>query len=285
MQPLKDKSPPSDGVLYVVYDFETTQNTRYLDGDATLHVPNLVCFQQFCSQCEDVEDGGECQRCGVRKHSFWADPVGDLLTYLCKPRPWLRKIVAIAHNAKAFDWHFILNRTVQLQWQPELIMNGLRIMCMKMEHLVFLDIVSFLPFPLRKLSETFGLTARKSWYPHYFNTEENLDCVGSIPDISYYGANDMGAAERTEFLAWYEGQRDNVFNNRLVLQIYCQIDVTVLRQACQVFRREFMQIGNIDVFQESITIASACNKVLRKRFLKPDTIGLIPKGKYTSNIR
>jgi hypothetical protein len=46
-----------------------------------------------------------------------------------------------------------------------------------------------------------------------------------------------------------------------------------------------MQIGNIDVFQESITIASACNKVLRKRFLKPDTIGLIPKGGYTSNIK
>jgi hypothetical protein len=52
-----------------------------------------------------------------------------------------------------------------------------------------------------------------------------------------------------------------------------------------VFRHEFMQIGNIDVFQDSITIASACNKVLCKRFIKPDTIGLIPKGEYTSNIK
>jgi hypothetical protein len=49
MQPLKDESLPSDGVLYVFYDFETTQNTRYSDGVATLHVPNLVCLQQFCS--------------------------------------------------------------------------------------------------------------------------------------------------------------------------------------------------------------------------------------------
>jgi len=31
--------------------------------------------------------------------------------------------------------------------------------------------------------------------------------------------------------------------------------------------REFMQTGHIDFFVESITIASACNKVLRKRFL------------------
>jgi len=44
-----------------------------------------------------------------------------------------------------------------------------------------------------------------------------------------------------------------------------------------------MQIGNIDVFLESITIASACNKLLRKRFLQPDTIGLIPAGWYTCN--
>jgi hypothetical protein len=100
-------------------------------------------------------------------------------------------------------------------------MNGLKIMCMKMEHLVLLDSVSFLPFPLRKLSEAFGLTAHKSWYPHYFNTEENLDYMGPIPDISYYGAKDMGESERADFLALYEGQRDRVFDNRFVLETYC----------------------------------------------------------------
>jgi len=44
-----------------------------------------------------------------------------------------------------------------------------------------------------------------------------------------------------------------------------------------------MQIGNIEVFLESFTIASACNKELRKRFLKPDTIGLIPDSGYSCN--
>jgi len=68
-----------------------------------------------------------------------------------------------------------------------------------------------------------------------------------------------------------------------VLEKYCQDDVAVLYRACHVFRYEFMQIGNIDVFRESIKIASACNKVLRKRFLQPDTIGLIPTGGYTCN--
>jgi G:T-mismatch repair DNA endonuclease (very short patch repair protein) len=170
-----------------------------------------------------------------------------------------------------------------MKWQPELTMNGLKIMCMKFEHMTFLDSICFLPLPLRKLSEAFGLSASKSFYPHYFNTKENLEYVGTIPDIAMFGASDMSERERRDFLEWYEGQKDKEFDNKRVLEQYCQDDVTVLRQACQLFRREFMAIGNIDVFLESVTIASACNKVLRKKFLTPDTIGIIPTGGYTGN--
>ena len=63
-----------------------------------------------------------------------------------------------------------------------------------------------------------------------------------------------------------------------MLKQYCQDDVTVLRQACQIFRRVFMEVGNVDVFLESCTISSACNKVFRKWFLKPENIGMIPSG-------
>jgi len=41
------------------------------------------------------------------------------------------------------------------------------------------------------------------------------------------------------------------------------------------FRRDFIDVGNVDVCLESCTVASACNKLFRKRFLKPETIGLI----------
>jgi len=77
--------PAGDKVLYVFYDFESTHNTRYNDK-AKIHVPDLVCVQQFCSRCEDVEDG-ECVRCGRRNHLFLEDPVGDLVTYLTEQRP------------------------------------------------------------------------------------------------------------------------------------------------------------------------------------------------------
>jgi len=78
----------------------------------------------------------------------------------------------------------------------------------------------------------------------------------------------MSVSEKNEFFAWFEGQKDVVFDNKRVLEAYCQDDVSVLREACRVLRREFIQIANIDVFLESVTIASACNKVIPKRFLK-----------------
>jgi len=115
MQPLKNELPRSDDVLYVFYDFETTKDTKFSEN-ATQHIPILLCIQQCCSICEmqeDIETG--CERCGRRRHSFYDDPVGDLLSYLCKPRPWCNRVVAIAHNAKAFDSQFILQRAILLK--------------------------------------------------------------------------------------------------------------------------------------------------------------------------
>lgn len=59
----------------------------------------------------------------------------------------------------------------------------------------------------------------------------------------------------------YDELKDKVFDNRRVLE-YCQDDVTVLRQACQIFRRDSIEIGNIEVSLEAFTIPSVCNKVL-----------------------
>ena len=139
MGPLKDVLPPTGDVFY---DFETRQNT------------------EFCSRCEDAEDGCDCVRFGTRRLSFWQDPAGELLSYLTEPRPWANKVIAIKRNAKAFDLHFILKRALLLKWKPDLIMNGHKMVYIRMEQLMFLDSVSFLPFPL---PVAFGLTVGKSW--------------------------------------------------------------------------------------------------------------------------
>jgi hypothetical protein len=54
--------------------------------------------------------------------------------------------------------------------------------------------------PLRKLPEAFGLTSSKSWFPHYFNTKANLDYVGPIPEIKYFGVDEMSEREKISYL-------------------------------------------------------------------------------------
>jgi hypothetical protein len=44
---LKNELPRSIDVFFVFYDFETTQYTKFAEM-TTLHVPNLLCLQQFC---------------------------------------------------------------------------------------------------------------------------------------------------------------------------------------------------------------------------------------------
>jgi len=118
MQPLKKEVPSADNVLFVFYDFESSHDTK-ISETAKLHVPILVCLQQFCTTCEMQDDyKQDCERCGKRQHSFFEDPVGDLISYLCEPRPWCKKVVAIAHNAKAFDAQFILDRAIFTSGPP-----------------------------------------------------------------------------------------------------------------------------------------------------------------------
>ena len=87
MRPVKEELPPAgDKVLYVFYDFEPTQTSRHTDA-AKQHVIYLVCVQQFCSRCEDEKGVVHCVRCGRRKHTFWQDPGGELLSYLTNHAP------------------------------------------------------------------------------------------------------------------------------------------------------------------------------------------------------
>jgi hypothetical protein len=54
--------------------------------------------------------------------------------------------------------------------------------------------------------------------------------VGPSPDVSYYGVDEMRESERKEFLSWYETvAMTEVFDNRRILESYCQADVAVLR--------------------------------------------------------
>ena len=162
------------------YDFERTQHTPYTDN-AFLHVPNLVCVQQFCYKCESIDNvDTPCENCGIRKCSFWNNPVEQLIDNLCKPRNTINKIIAIAHNAKSFDSQFILNHMIKLKWTPSNLLNDTKIICIRAQHIAFLDSLNFFYMPLRDFPKAFDLPAQKDFYPHFFKTMANLNYVGGL---------------------------------------------------------------------------------------------------------
>jgi hypothetical protein len=143
MKPLQNEPVSTEKVLYVFYDFETTQDTKYSEK-ATVNVPNLV-FTKVPFTMQEY-------RC-ARLLTVWetytfllAGSSRGLAILSVRAAAVVNKFIAIAHNAKSFDLHFILNRAILLKWQPEIIMNGMKIMCMKFELMVFLDSVSFILF-------------------------------------------------------------------------------------------------------------------------------------------
>ena len=75
----------------------------------------------------------------------------------------------------------------------EPVTTGLKILKIDVGKIRFLDSLSFFMQPLSSLPASFGFerVVLKGYFPHLFNKVENINYVGPLPDIKYYGADDM----------------------------------------------------------------------------------------------
>jgi hypothetical protein len=81
-----------------------------------------------------------------------------------------------------------------------MLMDGTKILSMIVENLHFLDSLNFLPMSLKSMTKSFDLICKKGYYPHFFNTANNLEYVGRYPEHKFYGADYMSGDERAQFL-------------------------------------------------------------------------------------
>ncbi|XP_011859145.1 PREDICTED: uncharacterized protein LOC105556661 [Vollenhovia emeryi] len=277
-------------VAFVFYDFETRQDET-LEGceSGKIHVPTLCVAQQICEECSTIEDttSVRCRWCGVREFVFRHDPVKQFVDFATRTTKYFKKIICIAHNAKAFDAQFILKHLVEdakTREEPRVILNGTKIIVMTVGHTKFIDSVNYMPMRLSDLPKAFGLrdTADKGIFPHLFNTRANQTYVGPLPEVRYYSPEQMKPEERERFLTWHaEMTRKNiVFDFQREIIRYCRNDVDILRRACWAFRKIFLERGGVCPFEECPTIASTCMRIFHKNFLREKEIGLIPVGGY-----
>jgi hypothetical protein len=239
---------------YLFFDYEAMQETGK-------HIANLVISHDFSGNVNSFKTNEDfCKWLISRDHKGYT---------------------AIAHYSKGYDSYFILKYCVENGIKPFCIYNGSKIMLMEIKsiNLRIIDSSNFVQGPLKNFPKTFGLKElKKGYFPHFFNTTENQNYIGKIPDTKYYGVNSMKPKEREEFLEWHKQKRKEnyVFDFKKELYEYCNSDVDILRNGCLELRKQFLEIANIDPFRY-ITIAGTCMAVYRSKFIKTNTIAVVDK--------
>lgn len=197
--PTKTAKPSVDKLMF--FDVETDQS----NGD---HEVNFV-VAQYVNGDEKVFDGKDA----LQKFCAF------LFTKLHKG------YTILAHNLKGFDGQFILRWLLERGHVPKVIPQGSKLMSIQFTTLqmTFIDSFNFLPMGLSKLPKTFGISElAKGYFPHLFNKEENQNYVGVLPAKEYYCPETMSPSDRNSFLQWYEQRKDEPFDFRKEILLYCR---------------------------------------------------------------
>lgn len=253
------KKPPSQ--LYF-FDFECTQETgvhvvtHAVVQDATGEESKIFqpteegCFDTVCADfCEWVVGYGAHERCTF-----------------------------IAHNGQGYDFHFIMRWALDNKQVPEKVIRvGQKIKHMVICGVRFLDSLSFLMMPLSSFPKTFGLTElAKGYFPHLFNTRENQNYRGCLPDEKYFMPHSMSPGALKKFREWYsqEASKEEEYDFRTEIIKYCVSDVDILRRGCMRFAGLFYNVTEVHPFSY-VTIASACLAVYRSKFITEGDIKVL----------
>ena len=251
----EDEDKPT---LHVFFDIEATQDT-------SRHIANLLVTETEHDDRPERFKGEDC----VKHFLEWLDTLTENDT---------RSVTVIAHNFQGYDGYFIVDEYHRQQRVIEQVRNGGKLMQVTHDRIRFIDSLSFFQMPLSAFPKTFGITElKKGYFPHLFNTPENQEYVGPIPDMKYYMPETMSVSGRKAFETWYAQQvADQVqFDFSKELIEYCQSDVKLLKAGCLNFKRFFEAESKSNPF-DRMTIASACNRDLRQNRMEANTIASEP---------
>lgn len=289
--------------IMVYFDIESMMVTR--EGK-TYHEPNLLVSSTICKECyipgnlntQQPMKIGNCSVCGeymkIFKGRNCVKSFGDYIYHQLQPRARISDkkyldIRVIAHNLRNYDGRFILRDLYSRKFakSPQLIMAGSKINMMDIDVIRFQDSLNLLPCALRVLPQAFGFGHRvvKGHFPYLFNTADNHDYIGKMPELKWFGYDNMKKGEQQELKAWYDTVSGMEFNLQKDMEKYCINDVEILMIAVEKFRQEFENITGQDPISSKFTLPSLCMQVFRSKILKDHTIGITPIKPYGTTRR
>lgn len=214
--------------------------------------------------------------------------------------PENEEALLISHFGGGFDMHFLLSRFLSGDYlvygtEKAPLMRGQKVIQASfINKIKLLDSYNFIGQPLSSFPKVFDLDENlaKGYFPHHFARPENMNYSGPMPAEGYYEPDMMKPKAREKFLIWYRQQICTMYHFDFMQECreYCSMDVTLLRQGFGKLRQLFLELKDlngkaigVDILH-SATIPSACYKVFRTYFLKPDTLCRIippPKDQYS----
>lgn len=115
------------------------------------------------------------------------------------------------------------------------------------------------------------------------NSVAYLHYVGPMPPREMYGYENFSVKRKEQFDIWYTSQENVTFDNAKQLLNYCIMDVLILKKGCLKFMKTFIDLLNVNPFLEAVTMPSALMLGFWKNFLRPNTLGIVPRNEYAGN--
>ena len=119
-----------------------------------------------------------------------------------------RPLTVIAHKFRGYDSYPIIEELHRQKRQLEQARNGGKVLQLTYDNegatVRFIDSLFFFTMPLSDFPKTFGLRElKKGFFPHLFNTPDNQNYRGRMPDAEHYMPDGLKPDTRQEFDSWY----------------------------------------------------------------------------------
>jgi len=188
------------------------------------------------------------------------------------------------HNMAKFDIIFLLKYLVKLGNVTPIIHNG-RIISINLNfgrnlayRIQFKDSYLILLASLAKLCKGFGVETQKSMFPFLFTNENNLNYIGQVPDIKYFG----NKISKIEYQVYKSGF-NSFWNLKSETIKYCEIDCISLYQVIFKFTELIFSLFGKNIHKYP-TLPSLAFAIFRSNFMRDNSIPQL-FGKIANDIR
>ena len=186
------------------------------------------------------------------------------------------------HNLAKFDIIFLFKYLIKLGLVKPIIHNN-KIISINLNYgenyqVQFKDSYLLLLGSLLKLSNSFKVENRKLIFPYLFVNERNLDYIGKVPPLKYFG-NKIDSTDYNEYKSKYNSN----WSLRSESLLYCERDVISLYQVIIKFSQMIFELFNVNIHNYP-TLPSVAFAIFRSNFLVEN---LIPQlsGRIAADIR